>query len=208
MQAERDEARREVKRFKQGEIEIEECAEALVHREVERSLLKRAESAESSLRRVQEREAEAHDIIAILWALSDPEAVEEAKLAPRVNAILGAGAEDGDCGNYICKLLAEAERRAESNEVSLRRVQEGLRTYGQHLRDCARSRKLKPAPGSGQCCSVTLHSVEVGGWTEHCQLAAGHSGPHKGTKSDWADDGYPACTCGFDSLLSDPPEGK
>lgn len=47
------------------------------------------------------REAECHDVITGLWAVTDPEVVGEA-LMERVHEVLGVNAPNGECGNPIC----------------------------------------------------------------------------------------------------------
>lgn len=66
--------------------------------------------------RVQElenREADHHDIIARLWAVTDPElAGEMQELIPRIHRVLGVDDVEGHCGNPVCARIAELERES------------------------------------------------------------------------------------------------
>lgn len=75
---------------------------------------------EGEVARLTQREADQHDLIAKLWAVTDPEV--EAELAPLVNRTLGADDPDGHCGNRICALLNETEQKLEAAEAHVARL--------------------------------------------------------------------------------------
>ena len=73
---------------------------------------------QDEITRLRLREAECHDIIARLWALTDPDLISElSDLPDRIHDVLGANDENGECGNTICKQLREAEARVTALEA-------------------------------------------------------------------------------------------
>lgn len=58
---------------------------------------------QGEVEKLTKREADHHDIIARLWAVTDPDIVTEMPdLMPRVHQALGVDDPEGDCGNVIC----------------------------------------------------------------------------------------------------------
>lgn len=64
----------------------------------------------------EEREADLHDIITELWAITDPDDASEG-LQARVNQVLGANDPEGHCGNRVCaQRLEESQRGADRHK--------------------------------------------------------------------------------------------
>lgn len=91
-----------------AEQRADELFRLAVNRATEIAVLEQKnDELETECAALREQIADCHDIIGKLWSAMDPEV--EAELMPHVHRILGVDDPNGDCGNPICKQLAESE---------------------------------------------------------------------------------------------------
>lgn len=119
------EVRQQLQQVEQEREALKECERAIV--ESAQSWARRAESAEAKLidlkATVEAREADLHDLICELWAVTDPEGHES--LAARVQEVLGA--ERGSCGNAVCAARSDKDTEVASLKATVGALLDALK---------------------------------------------------------------------------------
>jgi hypothetical protein len=79
-------------------------------------------AADSRIKELTEQNAECHNIVGWLWAITES---EDAELMKRVHAVLGI--DDGDCGNPICGDLLELRLAKDAAEARNTELEQDIR---------------------------------------------------------------------------------